>query len=186
MLLQLPPLRPETFMAIRDTLLPEFDQEMANTRKLLERVPEEIPDYKPHEKSMSLSRLAGHVAELPGWAKETFTKEVLELDMEHFVPFDPKTRQEVLDKFDENSRAGRAALAAATDEQFGVMWSLKSTNGDTILTMPRAAVYRGMVISHMIHHRAQLGVYLRLNEIEIPGMYGPSADEMKKWQAKNA
>jgi uncharacterized damage-inducible protein DinB len=171
-------------MAIRDMLLPEFDQEMANTRKLLERLPEKIPTYKPHEKSMLFSRLAGHVAELPGWAKETFTKEVLELDMEHFVPFDPKTRQEVLDAFDKNSKAGREALAAATDEHFGVMWTLKSTKGDTILSMPRAAVYRGVVINHMIHHRAQLGVYLRLNEIEIPGMYGPSADEMKCWQEK--
>jgi uncharacterized damage-inducible protein DinB len=165
-------------------LLPEFDQEMASTRKLLERLPENIPDYKPHEKSMPFCRLAGHVAELPGWTKETFTKEVLELDMEHFVPFDPKTRKEVLDKFDQNAKAGREALAAATDDQFSVIWSLKSTKGDTILSMPRAAVYRSMVISHMIHHRAQLGVYLRLNEIEIPGMYGPSADEMKFWQEK--
>ncbi len=171
-------------MPIRDMLLPEFDQEMASTRKLLERLPENIPDYKPHEKSMPFCRLAGHVAELPGWTKETFTKEVLELDMEHFVPFDPKTRKEVLDKFDQNSKAGREALAAATDDQFSVIWSLKSTKGDTTLSMPRAAVYRSMVISHMIHHRAQLGVYLRLNEIEIPGMYGPSADEMKFWQEK--
>jgi uncharacterized damage-inducible protein DinB len=169
-------------MAICDMLLPEFDSEMANTRKMLERLPENLSDYKPHPKSMPLNRLAGHVAELPGWAKETFTKEVLELDMEHFVPFDPKTRQEVLDKFDQNSAAGRAALAAAEDNQFGVIWSLKSTKGNTIMAMPRAAVYRGMVISHMVHHRAQLGVYLRLNEIEIPGMYGPSADEMKFWQ----
>ena len=162
-------------------LLPEFDQEMANTRKLLERLPEQIPDYKPHPKSMPFGRLAGHVAELPGWAKETFTREVLELDMEHFVPFDPKTRQEVLDAFDKNSKAGREALAAAPDEAFAVIWTLKSTKGDTIMAMPRAACYRGMVMNHMIHHRAQLGVYLRLNEIEIPGMYGPSADEMKFW-----
>jgi uncharacterized damage-inducible protein DinB len=169
-------------MAIRDMLLPEYDQEMANTRKLLERLPEQISDYKPHTKSMPLNRLAGHVAELPGWAKETFTKEVLEFDMDNFVPFTPKTRQEVLDTFDKNSKAGREALAAANDAAFGVIWSLKNTKGDTIFSMPRAACYRSMVMSHMIHHRAQLGVYLRLNEIEIPGMYGPSADEMKFWQ----
>ncbi len=168
-------------MAIRDMLLPEFDQEMASTRKLLERLPETIPDYKPHSKSMPFNRLAGHIAELPGWAKETFTKEVLEFDMENFVPFNPKTKQEVLDAFDKNSRAGREALAAAKDEDFGVVWSLKNTKGDTIMAMPRAACYRGMVMNHMIHHRAQLGVYLRLNEIEIPGMYGPSADETKFW-----
>jgi uncharacterized damage-inducible protein DinB len=174
-------------MAIRDMLLPEYDQEMASTRKLLERLPERLPDYKPHPKSMPLGRLAGHVAELPGWAKETFTKEVLEFDMETFVPFDPKTRQEVVDMFDKNAKAGRDALAAAKDEDFGVVWSLKDTKGNTLFSMPRAACYRGMVMSHMVHHRAQLGVYLRLNEIEIPGMYGPSADEMKLWeQAKKA
>jgi len=169
-------------MAIRDMLLPEFEQEMGNTRKLLERLPENIPDYKPHPKSMALSHLAGHVAELPGWTKETFTKEVLEFDMETYVPFQPKTRKEVLDKFDENAKAGREALAAAKDEDFGVVWSLKTTKGDTIFAAPRAVCYRGMVMNHMIHHRAQLGVYLRLNEIEIPGMYGPSADEMQAWQ----
>jgi DNA topoisomerase VI subunit B len=145
----------EFSMAIRDTLLPEFDSEMANTRKLLERLPQNLSDYKPHEKSMTFNRLAGHVAELPGWAKETFTKEVLELDMEHFVPFEPKTRQEVLDKFDQNSKAGREALAAANDEAFAVIWSLKNTKGDTIFSMPRAVCYRGMVMqSHDPSSRA--------------------------------
>ncbi len=186
MLIRLPQPRLEFSMAIRDMLLPEFDSEMANTRKLLERLPENLSAFKPHDKSMAMNRLAGHVAELPGWTKETFTKEVLELDMDNFVPFEPKTRQEVLDAFDKNSKAGREALAAAKDEDFPVIWSLKNTKGDTIMAMPRAACYRGMVMSHMIHHRAQLGVYLRLNEIELPGMYGPSADEMKFWQAKSA
>jgi uncharacterized damage-inducible protein DinB len=169
-------------MPIRDMLLPEFDQEMTNTRKLLERLPDKITDYKPHPKSMPLNKLAGHVAELPGWTKETFTKEVLEFDMETYVPFDPKTRQEVLDKFDEHVKAGRAALAAAKDEDFPVIWSLKDTKGNTLFSMPRAACYRGMVMNHLVHHRAQLGVYLRLNEIAIPGMYGPSADEMSQWE----
>jgi len=173
-------------MAIRDMLLPEYDQEMANTRKLLERLPERIPDYKPHPKSMTFQQLAGHVAELSGWAKETFTKEVLEFDMENYVPFLPKTRKEVLDKFDENSKAGRTALAAAKDSDFDVLWTLKTTKGETILAMPRSACYRGMVMNHLIHHRAQLGVYLRLNEIEVPGMYGPSADEMKQWEAAHS
>ncbi len=185
-LFRLPLLRLEFDMAIRDMLLPEFDQEMANTRKLLERLPETLSDYKPHPKSMSMSRLAGHVAELPGWANETFTKEVLEFDMDHYVPFEPKTRQEVLDAFDKNSKTGRDALAAAKDEDFGVTWSLKNTKGDTIFSMPRSVCYRSMVMNHMIHHRAQLGVYLRLNEIEIPGMYGPSADEMKFWTEAHA
>ena len=159
---------------------------MTNTRKLLERLPERITDYKPHPKSMAMDHLAGHIAELPGWAKETFTKEVLEFDMDSFVPFKPKSRQEVLDAFDKNSRAGREALAAAKDEDFSVIWSLKNTNGDTIFSFPRMVCYRGMVMNHIIHHRAQLGVYLRLNDIEIPGMYGPSADEMKQWEEARA
>ncbi len=173
-------------MAIRDVLLPEFDQEMANTRKLLERLPETIPDYKPHPKSMPLNRLAGHVAELPQWGAETMNKEVLEFDMANYKPFEPKTRQEVLEAFDKSVREGRAALAKASDADFGVVWTLKTTAGQTIMSMPRAAVMRGAVMNHLIHHRAQLGVYLRLNEIEIPGMYGPSADEMNMWQTQSA
>src|ERR1700743_1597685 len=105
-------------MAIRHMLLPAFYVGMANTRKLLERLPENLTDYKPHEKSMPMNRLAGHVAELPGWTKETFTREVLELDMENFVPFNPKTKKEVLEAFDKNAKAGREALAAAKDEDF--------------------------------------------------------------------
>lgn len=173
-------------MAIRDLLLPEFDSEMANTRKLLERLPEKLNDYKPHPKSMALNRLAGHIAELPGWTKETFTLEVLEFDMDSYVPFEPKTRQEVLESFDKNAKAGREALAAAKDEDFSVIWSLKTTKGDTVFSMPRSACYRGMLMNHMIHHRAQLGVYLRLNEIAIPGMYGPSADEMPAREAAHS
>src|ERR1700759_3751687 len=136
MLCRLPQPRLELSMAIRDMLLPEFDAEMANTRKLLERLPENLTDFKPHEKSTPMRRLAGHVAELPGWAKETFTVEELKFDMENFVPFDPKTRKELLDKFDENTKAGRAALAVAKDEDFPVMWSLKDTKGNTLMSMP--------------------------------------------------
>jgi len=171
-------------MAIRDMILPEFGQETHTTRKLLERIPDKIPDYSPHKKSMSFSRLAGHVAELPGWAKETMTLEELVMDPAKFQPFVPKTRQEVLDHFDKCVKAGREAIAAAGDEKFGVTWTLKMADGAVIFSMPRIAVLRGMVMSHLIHHRAQLGVYLRLNEIEIPGMYGPSADEMSKFQPK--
>jgi uncharacterized damage-inducible protein DinB len=100
-------------------------------------------------------------------------------------PFWAKSRQELLEAFDKNVAAGREKLAAATDADLQKTWTLKF--GDrTVFSMPRAQVLRGMVLSHLIHHRAQLGVYLRLNEIEIPGMYGPSADEMKFWEAKPA
>jgi len=171
-------------MPIRDMLLPEFDQEMANTRRMLERVPENRLDYQPHPKSMKLDRLAGHIADLPGWAVSAMQLEVLELDPKKFTAFLPKSRQELLDTFDKKVREGRAAIAAATDEQLAVMWTLKSA-GKAIFTLPRIAVLRGVVMSHLIHHRAQLGVYLRLNEVEVPGMYGPSADEMKFWEPKS-
>jgi uncharacterized damage-inducible protein DinB len=176
-----PSLRLESLMPIRDMLLPEFDQEMANTRKMLERVPENRFDYQPHPKSMTLGRLAGHIADLPGWAVHAMQLEVLELDPKKLTPFLPKSRKELLDTFDKHVREGRVAIAAATDEQLAVLWTLKAS-GKTILILPRIAVLRGVVMNHVIHHRAQMSVYLRLNEVEVPGMYGPSADEMKFWQ----
>jgi uncharacterized damage-inducible protein DinB len=168
-------------MPIRDQLLPEFDQEMSNTRKMFGLVPEDHLEYQPHPKSMPLGRLAGHTAELPGWTVSIMQMEALELDPGKHQPFMPKTRKELLETFDKHVREARNALAAATDEQLAVIWTLK-VPGKVVFSMPRAAVLRAMVMSHMIHHRAQLGVYLRLREIAIPGMYGPSADEMKFWQ----
>ena len=170
-------------MPISQSLLPEFDQEMASTRKMLERVPEDKLDYKPHEKSMSLGRLAAHVAELPGWGKTTLETESLNLDMANYKPWVPATRQELLDGFDKNVREARDRLTAATDEDFGKTWTL-TAGKNTIFSMPRVAVFRASVLSHLIHHRAQLGVYLRLNDVEIPGMYGPSADEMNSFTAQ--
>ncbi|HXR75832.1 MAG TPA: DinB family protein [Bryobacteraceae bacterium] len=171
-------------MPIGQTLLPEFDQEMGNTRKLLELVPDGKFDYVPHEKSMKLGRLASHVAELPSWAKHTLDTEVLKLDVGQ-QPFSANNRQQLLDAFDKNVKEARAAIAAASDEDLGKTWTLKFGE-DTILSMPRTAVLRSVVMNHIIHHRAQLGVYLRLNNVEFPGMYGPSADEMQFWKAKGA
>jgi len=165
-------------MAIRDGILPEFDHEVANTRKVLERVPEGKPDYKPHEKSMPMGRLAGHTAELPGWAKETILQNSIEIRQG-----DPKnvalvmtSRKQLLEEFDKRAAAGRAAIAGASDEELMKPWSLIA-NGKTIFTLPKIAVLRGFVMNHMIHHRAQLGVYLRLNDVPVPSIYGPSADE---------
>lgn len=166
-------------MTISQTLLPEFDQEMQNTRKLLECVPDDRPDYKPHPKSMPLARLAGHVAELPSWAVNTIRMDSLDLTPasgEGFKPTLLTTRQALLDLFDKNVAEAREAIAGASDEHLGQIWSL-IFKGHTVMQMPRAAVLRSVVMNHMIHHRAQLGVYLRLNDIAIPGMYGPSADE---------
>lgn len=156
-------------------ILPEWDMEMANSRKLLACVPDGKFDYKPHEKSMTLGRLASHVAELAGWAKETMTLEKLELDSS-YKPHVAGTNAELLETFDKCAAAGRAAIAGAKDEDYTRMWSL-SFDGHVVFTQPRAGVLRGMVMNHHLHHRAQLGVYLRLLDVAIPGMYGPSADD---------
>jgi len=171
-------------MAFSEALLPEFDEEMKNTRKMLERVPDDKFDYKPHEKSMALGRLASHVAELPNWAAHTMQTEVLEIEAGQ-APYLAKSNRQLLEDFDKNVAEGRKLITAATDADFAKIWTFKY-GGKTIFSMPRAAVIRSVVMNHMIHHRAQLSVYLRLNEIEVPGMYGPSADEMKFWTAQNS
>jgi uncharacterized damage-inducible protein DinB len=163
-------------MPIRDMLLPEFDQEMANTRKMLERVPDGRFDFQPHAKSWKVNRLAGHVADIPGWAMHTMQVEVLAMEPGQYAPFEPATRKELLERFDKNVSDGHAALATATDEQLHTMWTMK-WSGKTVMTMPRLQVLRGVVLNHLIHHRAQLGVYLRLMDVAVPGMYGASADE---------
>lgn len=171
-------------MTFSQTLLPEFEEEMKNTRKLLERVPDGRFDYQPHSKSMTLARLASHVAELPDWAVVTLDTEVVEMTPD-MRPEILSTRAELLKKFDKGVAEARTKILAATDEDWGKTWTFKYA-GQTIISMPRSAVMRSTVLNHLIHHRAQLGVYLRLNEVEIPGMYGPSADEMKTFQAKTA
>jgi len=163
-------------MPMRDMILPEFDQEMANTRKMLERIPEDRFNYQPHPKSWKLNRLAGHVADLPSWAVHTMNVDVLDLKPDDLKPFEPTTRKELLDKFDKYTQEAHAAIAAATDEQLQAIWSMKWA-GETILTMPRVSVLRSVVLNHLIHHRAHIGVYLRLCDVAVPGMYGPSADE---------
>jgi uncharacterized damage-inducible protein DinB len=164
---------------ISQALLPEFDMEMANTRRVLERVPEQQGAYAPHPKSMTLSRLAGHVAEMPQWAVMTLGHD--EFDMrppgeEPFKSYEFTTTVEALKFFEENTRQARALLANTSDDAIMRTWSLKD-NGKTIFAMPKVVVMRSFVMNHKIHHRAQLGVYLRMNNVPIPGLYGPSADE---------
>jgi uncharacterized damage-inducible protein DinB len=166
-------------MSISQMILPEFEQEMATTRKLLERVPENTGDWKPHTKSMTLARLAGHVAELPGWGVVTLTQTELDFAPAGQPPYQPTlftTQAETLKVFDEGVKACREAITKASDADFQVMWTLKRA-GQKLMSMPRIAVLRSMVMNHLIHHRAQLGVFLRLNDVAIPGSYGPSADE---------
>jgi len=166
-------------MKISDMLLPEFDQEMANTRKTLERVPEGKSDWKPHDKSMSLGRLAGHLAELPSLAASALRQDSLDFAPPGKPPMQPfisTSRTALLETFDKNTADARAAIAEASDEYLMKSWSLLR-GGKTLLTMPRTAVVRSFMLNHMIHHRAQLGVYLRLNDLPVPSIYGPSADE---------
>ena len=154
----------------------DFDDEMQSTRKILERAPldEAHRGYKPHEKSMPLERLATHVAELPSWPKMALAAEVFELQP-GFKPNAAASTAELLEIFDRSAKEGRASIADATEEDMRKNWTFKF--GDQIaFTAPRTKVIRSF-LNHLIHHRAQLGVYLRLNGIAIPGMYGPSADE---------
>src|SRR3954468_11285981 len=162
-------------MTISQMLLPEFDQEMASTRKLLANLPEDKLDYKPHPKSMALGRLAGHVAEMPGWIAMLPGKDKLEIQPD-WKPNIATSREQLLKGFDENVAAGRAALAGLSDEEFSQPWSL-IFGGHTAFTLPKMAVTRNVILNHVIHHRAQLGVYYRLNDVAVPGMYGPSADD---------
>lgn len=166
-------------MAISDSILSEFDQEMAGTRKTLERVPIEKFDWKPHEKSMSMGGLATHLSNLPSWTNYTLEHESLDL-APGGQPLPqatiPGSSAELLEIFDGNVATARAVIAGTGDQDFMKMWQLQR-NGVTLLTLPKIAVLRGFVLNHNIHHRAQLGVYLRLNEIPVPSIYGPSADE---------
>jgi len=163
-------------MSFSQSLLPEFDMEMQKTRKILERVPDDKMDYQPHPKSMSLARLATHVAELPTWTGPTVDLEVLEIP-DDFKPHIAGSRAELLETFDKAVAEARPKIESTSDEQWQKMWSLKF-GGNIVFSAPKATVMRSVIMSHLIHHRAQLGVYLRLNDVAIPGMYGPSADEM--------
>jgi len=165
-------------MSISQSLLPEFDQEMVNTRKTLERVPDDKLAWKPHPKSMAMGDLAQHIATMVGWSVDTMEKDSFDV-APGGQPYQPPkfgSRQEILAAFDNGLAKARAAIAAASDERFMQPWSLLN-NGKPVMTMPRIAVIRGFVMNHTIHHRAQLGVYLRLNDLPVPSIYGPSADE---------
>jgi uncharacterized damage-inducible protein DinB len=164
-------------MPLADALLPEFDHEAGVTRRLLERLPDGQFAWTPHQKSMPLGRLAAHVAEVLTWLPETVHK--AEIDWDSTKPNAPRvyeTRADVLRFFDESRDAARSALAGASDAELMQTWTFKK-DGRVVFSMPRIGIIRSMVMNHLIHHRAQLGVYLRLQNIPLPAMYGPSADE---------
>jgi uncharacterized damage-inducible protein DinB len=166
-------------MSISSSLLLEFDQEMANTRKALERVPDDKFGWKPHEKSMSMGGLATHLANLPSWTVYTINQDSLDLAPqggESFRLEEKRSRREILEDFEKNVAAARDAIAGASDEEMLKPWSLLK-GGVTLMTLPKIAVLRGFVMNHIIHHRGQFTVYLRLNDVPVPPIYGPSADE---------
>ena len=166
-------------MAISDSLLPEFDQEIAGARRTLERVPDDKFDWQPHPRSGTMVWLAGHLANLPSWAPLTINQDELDLapgGKQMDSPPPPADTAELVATFDRHAAEARAAIAGASDAELMKPWTLLS-NGQTLMTLPKVAVLRSFVMNHLIHHRAQLGVYLRLNDIPVPSIYGPSADE---------
>ena|SRR5436190_5055953 len=164
-------------MPLIDALLPEFDREMGLTRRALERVPDGQFDFKPHATSVTLGRLAEHLTEMPLWATTAMTQSELEASQQRPADYKrPATRAEVLAQFDSCLKTARAALVNKTDGEFNAPWKLMN-NGKEVFTMPKAAVMRNFVLNHMIHHRGQLLVYLRMLGVPVPSTYGPSGDE---------
>jgi uncharacterized damage-inducible protein DinB len=165
----------EDFMTISEALLPEFDQEMANTRKTLERVPKK-PEYAPHPKSMPLGRLAPHVAQLAGFGLSVLETPGLDFAAGTYKPLPFESAAQLLKAFDEGAAKVRKALINTADDAWKANWKL-ALSGHTIFEGSRFLAYREMFLNHLVHHRAQLGVYLRLNGLPVPAIYGPSADE---------
>ncbi len=162
-------------MNINQALIAELQQEAANTKKILSIVPSDKFNWKPHERSMSLGELSHHVAGLTGWASQTINSN--ELDMADYKPpILPTSTQELIDFFEENLTKSLNSLEKATDEELHQIWKLKK--GDQVFfELPKIVVIRTACFNHIYHHRGQLSVYLRLLDVKIPGMYGPSADE---------
>ena len=161
-----------------ESILPEFDREMANTRTVLERVPEHNLDWQAHPKSHTIGWNANHLAEIPGFGKGFLTAPSWDFAPIGGEPYQsPKlsSRQEILDLFDRNVAAARKAIAAVKDDELTQPWSLLKA-GTPLFTLPRGTVIRSFVLNHLIHHRAILCVYLRLNDVSVPGMYGPTGD----------
>ena len=163
-------------MTIANQMLAELQQEGITTRKMLALVPVDKKDWKPHEKSMALGNLSRHVAEIYGWPKETVQDDVLDFSKMDHKPIEITSNEQLLALFDKCMAKAKEILENTPDEEMAKPWTMR--NGETIFfTMPKAQVMRTWVLNHSVHHRAQLGVYLRLLDIPIPGCYGPTADE---------
>ena len=166
-------------MAMREILLPEFDQEMASTRRLLERVPEDRLGWTPHPKSFTLQALLSHVVDIPSWIPMTLDQDSLDMAPEGQEPWKTpqmESRSAWLSAFDANVAAGRASLERLEDARLAETWTMKA-GAEILFSAPKGVVLRSFVLNHLIHHRAQLSVYLRMLDVPLPGIYGPSADE---------
>ncbi|HEX8136296.1 MAG TPA: DinB family protein [Pyrinomonadaceae bacterium] len=163
-------------MSLSQPIIAELQQEAKTTRKLLERVPEEAFSWKPHEKSMSLGRLAGHVAELHTMFRFILTEDELDFAAGKYQPFAPSNVSELLESFDRNVAEAVELLKAQTDESLLKPWRMRSGE-QVFFELPRVAVIRSMALNHIFHHRGQLSVYLRLRDVPLPSIYGPTADE---------
>jgi len=166
-------------MALAQALLPEFEHEMATLRRVVERIPVDRMDYRPHPKSFTLHDLANHLVTIPGWTVSTLKETQLDFGLPETRAKQPKpsaTTGGLLLTLDAAVEGALSALNQASDEDFQVVWTLKN-EGQVLMAMPRIAVYRGFVMNHLIHHRAQVAVYLRLLDVPVPSIYGPSADE---------
>jgi uncharacterized damage-inducible protein DinB len=163
-------------MAIKDALLPEFDHEMALARKVIERVADDRLAWAPHEKSMTLGRLATHVSEIPQWSQTILNEPELNMVTGAYTPRTAANVAEMLGIFDAATAKARASLASKSDAELMSTWVFKQ-DGKELFSMPRVAAFRGWVMNHLIHHRGQLSVYLRQTGSKVPSIYGPSADE---------
>jgi uncharacterized damage-inducible protein DinB len=163
-------------MTLIDSLRTEFDHEAQTTRKHLERLPADKLDWRPHEKSFTAGGLASHIAEMTGWSEAIIKQDGLEFDPATYKPYAATSVEDLLKTFDDNVARGKQALASATDDTLAEPWGFKIM-GQVQFERPRADVFRDLAFSHIIHHRGQLSVYLRLLDVAVPGSYGPSADE---------
>lgn len=163
-------------MKLIDSLLKEFEHEAQTTRKHLERLPDDKFGWRPHEKSFTAAGLASHIAECAGWTVAIFDHNEIDFDPSTYKPYVAKSTADLLKTFDENVRNGKRALAGASEESLEEPWSMK-IKGRVQFERPRSEVFRDFTLSHVIHHRGQFSVYLRLLNIAVPGSYGPSADE---------
>lgn len=163
-------------MKIIDSLIEEFEHESATTRKHLERLPDDKLDWRPHEKSFSARALASHIVECVSWADSIFSRDELDFDPSSYKPYQAASVADLLETFDGRVAQGKRILAGVSDSDLAQPWRLKLM-GRVRLERPKAAVFRDFTLSHLIHHRGQMSVYLRLLNVPVPGSYGPTADE---------